>query len=203
MMNVKNILINLSSHNEKLKKMIINLPTNSTKTEKKTLETLTKLAFFAYTNDDIDTSMEICDELSKIKFNNDYDYWTWIEYSLALRAELAIKKQLVSKEQESIKKIKEALNSGEGLHKKIRLNVHDRFMNGEGVTFDEIGKNITPPIELSYRLIYLMKLIKIKVLGGSSFFTAEKLTLEVKNNLDRIRELLTDDEDIMKSSLKI
>ncbi|QHA88933.1 DUF6707 family protein [Serratia rhizosphaerae] len=202
-MNVKNILISLSSHNEKLKKMIINLPTNSTKTEKKTLETLTKVAFFAYTNDDIDTSMEICDELSKIKFNNDYEYWTWIEYSLALRAELAIKKQLVSKKQESIKKIKEALNSGEGLHKKIRLNVHDRFMSGEGVTLDEIEKNITPPIELSYRLIHLMKLIKIKVLGGSSLFTAEKLTLEVKNNLDRMRELLTDDEDILKSSLKI
>lgn len=202
-MNVKNTLINLSSHNEKLKKMITSLPTKSTKTEKKTIETLTKVAFFAYANDDIDTSMEICNELSKIKFNNDYDYWTWIEYSLALRGELAIKKRLESKEKESIGKIKEVLNSGEGLHKKIRLNVHDRFMNGEGVTLDEIEKNTPPPIEFSYRLIYLMKLIKIKTLGGSSFFTAEKLTLEIKQNLEKMRELLTNDEDILKSSLKI
>lgn len=202
-MNVKNTLINLSSHNEKLKKMITSLPTKSTKTEKKTIETLTKVAFFAYANDDIDTSMEICDELSKIKFNNDYDHWTWIEYSLALRAELAIKNRLESKAQESIGKIKEVLNSGGGLHKKIRLNVHDRFMNGEGVTLDEIEKNTPPPIEFSYRLIYLIKLIKIKTLGGSSFFTAEKLTLEIKHSLEKMRELLKNDEDILKSSLKI
>lgn len=76
-------------------------------------------------------------------------------------------------------------------------------MNGEGVTLDEIEKNTPPPIEFSYRLIYLMKLIKIKTLGGSSFFTAEKLTLEIKQNLEKMRELLTNDEDILKSSLKI
>ncbi|WP_371419677.1 DUF6707 family protein [Pantoea sp. CCBC3-3-1] len=30
------------------------------------------------------------DKLSGIEFNNDYDYWAWIEYAIALRAEISI-----------------------------------------------------------------------------------------------------------------
>ncbi|EOE5495783.1 DUF6707 family protein [Cronobacter turicensis] len=124
-MTLKNILSELSDKNVAIKNAISLLPSRSIKTDKAIVETLTKLAYYLFIAEKEHEAMVICDELANIKFNNDYDYWAWVEYVLCLRIELSLKLINPEKKEISITIIKEALDSGEGLVKKLEI----RFIN--------------------------------------------------------------------------
>ncbi|HGC6391024.1 TPA: DUF6707 family protein, partial [Cronobacter dublinensis] len=134
-------------------------------------------------------AMVVCDQLANINFNNDYDYWTWIEYALCLRVELSSKFGDSEKEQNSVSLMKEALDSGAAIVRKIKNQVHERFMNGEGVNVDEAG-NMEPDTEFEYRMIYVMKLLKIKAFGGSEFFNSNFIDAEVTKNIQLMQSIL-------------
>ncbi|WP_428980754.1 DUF6707 family protein [Erwinia billingiae] len=53
------------------------------------MESLTKFAYIFYVFDELKNSELIIDKLSVIQFENDYDYWIWLEYAISLRAEIA------------------------------------------------------------------------------------------------------------------
>lgn len=163
-------------------------------TDKKIVESLTKLAFILYIEDKFLEAKAITDKLSSIPFFNDYDYWTWIEFAISLKALIAKNEGQNQIFDESLEKINSALNHGEGLVKKVRLNVHQRFMAGEGVNIDELKNynNLSLADDFDYRLIYLMKLIKIKVLGGSPEYPVSKALDEMVQNISAMKELLKD-----------
>lgn len=163
-------------------------------TDKKIVESLTKLAFILYIEDKVLEAKAITDKLSNIPFFNDYDYWTWIEFAISLKALIAKNEGQNQIFDESLEKINSALNHGEGLVKKVRLNVHQRFMAGEGVNIDELKNhnNLSLADDFDHRLIYLMKLIKIKVLGGSSEYPVSKALDEMIKNISAMKELLKD-----------
>ncbi|MGY5359884.1 DUF6707 family protein [Cronobacter dublinensis] len=189
-MSLKNILSELSEESVAIKNAISLLPSKSIKTDKAIVETLTKLAYFFFIDEKEQEAMAVCDKLANIKFNNDYDYWTWIEYALCLRIELSSRLADPEKKEISISIIKEALDSGEGLVKKIRNQVHERFMNGGGFNIDEAG-NMEPDTEFEYRMIYVMKLLKIKAFGGSEFFKSDLIDAENTKNIQLMQSILS------------
>ncbi|MFW0827203.1 DUF6707 family protein [Cronobacter dublinensis] len=188
-MKLKSMLDNLSQKNEIIKNAISLLPSKSIKTDKAIVETLAKLAYYFYIDSKEQEAMIVCDQLANINFNNDYDYWTWIEYAFCLRVELSSKFGDSEKEQNSVSLMKEALDSGAAIVRKIKSQVHERFMNGEGVNVDEAG-NMEPDTEFEYRMIYVMKLLKIKAFGGSEFFNSNFIDAEVTKNIQLMRSIL-------------
>lgn len=188
-MKLKSMLDNLSQKNEIIKNAISLLPSKSIKTDKAIVETLAKLAYYFYIDSKEQEAMIVCDQLANINFNNDYDYWTWIEYALCLRVELSSKVGDSEKEQNSVSLMKEALDSGAVIVRKIKSQVHERFMNGEGVNVDEAG-NMEPDTDFEYRMIYVMKLLKIKAFGGSEFFNSNFIDAEVTKNIQLMRSIL-------------
>ncbi|MFW0858495.1 DUF6707 family protein [Cronobacter dublinensis] len=188
-MKLKSMLDNLSEKNEIIKNAISLLPSKSIKTDKAIVETLAKLAYYFYIDSKEQEAMVVCDQLANINFNNDYDYWTWIEYALCLRVELSSKFGDSEKEQNSVSLMKEAMDSGAAIVRKIKNQVHERFMNGEGVNVDEAG-NMEPDTEFEYRMIYVMKLLKIKAFGGSEFFNSNFIDAEVTKNIQLMQSIL-------------
>lgn len=83
------ILSELSNENEKLGDIISNVQSKFVKTDKAILESLTKISFILYVENDLSNALLTTDRLSKVPFNNDYDYWTWIEFSVSLRAKIS------------------------------------------------------------------------------------------------------------------
>ncbi|EKK5245875.1 DUF6707 family protein [Cronobacter sakazakii] len=190
-MSLKNILSELSEESVAIKNAISLLSSKSIKTDKAIVETLTKLAYFFFIDEKEQEAMAVCDQLANIQFNNDYDYWTWVEYALCLRIELSSRLGDPEKKEISISIIKKALDSGEGLVKKIRNQVHERFMNGEEFGIDEVESKDSDA-EFEARMIYLMKLFKAKAFGGSEFFNPNFVDAEVKNTLKILQALLID-----------
>ncbi|ELY4159834.1 hypothetical protein SMZ39_004117 [Cronobacter turicensis] len=190
-MSLKNILRELSEESVAIKNAISLLPSKSIKTDKAIVETLTKLAYFFFIDEKEQETMAVCDQLANIKFNDDYDYWAWVEYALCLRIELSSRLINPEKKEISISIIKEALDSGEGLVKKIRNQVHERFMNGEEFGIDD-AECKDSDAEFEARMIYLMKLLKAKAFGGSEFFNPHFVDAEIKNILKILQAMLID-----------
>ena len=188
----------LSNENEVLRGVFDKIKARFIKTDKGIVESLTKIAFILYIKKDFKNAMSIVDKLSGIEFNNDYDYWTWIEYAIALRAEISIINNDDEKNKDSIKKIIDALNSGEGLPKKIKINVHNRFMAGESVELDNSNfssKNTNFYDNFSHRLIYQMALVKLKVLGASKEYPIGKVTSNIESNSQEMQKMI--DEGVL------
>jgi len=125
-----------------------------------------------------------------IDFDNNYDYWTWIELALCLRAETALINKNSVKREKSINLIVDALNSGEGLHKKVKYNIHLRFMSGEGVEWGNDESDDDSFYLFERNLIYLMKLYKLKAFGGSSDYPLEKIDHNITNTRLYLKPLI-------------
>ncbi|EOC0436872.1 hypothetical protein ACI00D_004633, partial [Cronobacter dublinensis] len=123
-MKLKSMLDNLSEKNEIIKNAISLLPSKSIKTDKAIVETLAKVAYYFYIDSKEQEAMIVCDQLANINFNNDYDYWTWIEYALCLRVELSSKFGDSEKQKDSVSLMKVALDSGAAILRKIKSQVH-------------------------------------------------------------------------------
>lgn len=187
--------------NNLLNKYIENIPLKNRETKKMELESLTKLSYILYFYGDSNNAMLILDELYKLKFENDYDYWTWIEYSIALRALISKNNMDIGGFNNCVDKILSVVNFGEGLQKTIRLKVHSRFMSGEGVELDksyfQLNKEDVTDL-FDFRLIYGMKLVKIMILGGSEKYP-ESLTIKnLEENIIEMKRLTNDWNVIFK-----
>ncbi len=183
-MRIKEVYDSLLSDGSGLQGYLKKIPHKNKRTEKAQVESLTKLAYVFFLKDEGELCEKIIDLLSCVPFENDYDYWTWLEFSLSLRAYL---NHSGEKGIESLDKINSALNYGDGLPKKIRLNVHARFLSGEGVVL-ELTENCSQSDEFDIRLVYLMKAIKLFILNGNLSGTDLKLSIE--SNIKRLRDLL-------------
>jgi len=197
-----NILDDLAMDNGEIRILTENIANKNKKTDKAIIESLTKVAYILYALDDIKNAELVTDKLASIPFNNDYDYWTWIEYAICLRATISQVNGDSKKFDESIEKIREALNYGEGLQKKVRINVHARFMQGDnvepdGLTILEKEGDLAEIFEI--RLIYLMKLIKLKVLGGSTEYPVGRAIENINYNVHEIKSLIINIDDLIKN----
>ena len=190
-----NFVDELIEGNSFLNECMENIPLKNRKTKKLELESLAKLSYILYLYGDSNNAMLILDELYELPFENDYDYWTWIEYSIALRALISKNNMDVDRFNDCIDRILSVINFGEGLQKKIRLKVHSRFMSGEGVELDKCffqldKENVTDLFD--FRLVYAMKLVKLMILGGSEKFPESLIVDSLEGNIIEMKSLAND-----------
>ncbi|MEE3664876.1 DUF6707 family protein [Brenneria sp. g21c3] len=140
------------------------IPKKNKKTEIIFLESLTRLAYSLYILKNNPLTNELLDILTKIPFNDDFDYWTWIEYALSLKSRMAREKEELTESSEAIRKIIMATETGSELEISIKRRVFQRMLNGENIFLDGLHDAIDSKdkaMEYNERILYLMEIIKI------------------------------------------
>lgn len=193
-MNVKETIAHIEQQNE-LKSYIKQIPAKYKKTQKAYLAALVKLSYLLYITqtDQCEVVKLLVNELSQIPFEENYDYWTWVEHALILQARIAREDGQQDIHDQAMKSLDNALNTGEEAVVKVKHNVQARFVKGETLdtkTIDAAIERKDESTECDQRLLYVMKLFKIKELGAVSPYTDEKVEQESKQYIERINEIV-------------
>lgn len=160
-MNIQDQIDKISSS---LNDHVQKIPKKNKKTEIIFLESLTRLAYSLYILKNNPLTNELLDILTKIPFNDDFDYWTWIEYALSLKSRMAREKEELTESSEAIRKIIMATETGSELEISIKRRVFQRMLNGENIFLDGLHDAIDSKdkaMEYNERILYLMEIIKI------------------------------------------
>lgn len=178
-----------------LQSYIEQIPAKYKKTQKAYLTALVKLSYLLYIaqSEQKPQIKSLLDELSRIPFEENYDYWTWVEHALILQARIAREEGQQEVYDQAMHLIEEALHTGEEAVVKIKRNVQDRFVKGETLntqTIDAAIQQKKPSIECDQRILYVMKLFKIKELGAQLPYTDEKIDEESTQHMERINEIV-------------
>lgn len=181
--------------NTELHSYIEQIPAKYKKTQKAYLAALVKLSYLLYItqNDQKPQVKKVLEELSQIPFEENYDYWTWVEHAVVLQARIAREEEQQAVYEQSMQLIEDALNTGEEAVVKIKHNVQDRFVKGETLstqTIDAAIKKNDLLMECEQRILYVMKLFKIKELGVQPPYTDEKVEQESIEYMKRINEIV-------------
>lgn len=193
-MPLKDIIDRIEKQAE-LQSYIEQIPAKYKKTQKAYLTALVKLSYLLYINQSEQKPQikSLLDELSRIPFEENYDYWTWVEHALVLQARIAREKEQQAVYKQFMQLIEDALNTGEEAVVKIKHNVQDRFVKGETLstqTIDAAIKKNDLLMECEQRILYVMKLFKIKELGAQLPYTDEKIDEESTQHMERINEIV-------------
>ncbi|MDX5631080.1 MULTISPECIES: DUF6707 family protein [unclassified Brenneria] len=160
-MNIQDQIDKISSS---LNDHVQKIPKKNKKTKIIFLESLTRLAYSLYILKNNPLTNELLDILTKIPFNDDFDYWTWIEYALSLKSRMAREKEELTESSEAIRKIIMATETGSELEISIKRRVFQRMLNGENIFLDGLHHAIDSKdkaMEYNERILYLMEIIKI------------------------------------------
>lgn len=127
------------------------LSQNERKTKKSYLENIVKMAYNLYFKDN-EKYKNLLNLLCEVDFENNYNYWTWIEYALLLKIyDNEMKGNINSI---YIEKINHAINSGSELEVSVRKNVIERIKLS---SFEDISNKIK-----DISIENLMRLLKIR-----------------------------------------
>jgi hypothetical protein len=152
------------------------------------LESLIELAYFQYVVGNTNTSYELVKLVSEIKFANDFDIWTWVEYGLILQSTIHKERNEEKLASECTNKITASLEKGNPVNKKV----FKRTLNGDGIpeAYKEIEEAHDEESEYYGRIILLMKLMLIREMGGGEDFTVERADKEIQENIERLKVLI-------------
>lgn len=194
MMQLKEVFTRIEKKAE-LHLYIEQIPAKYKKTQKAYLAALVKLSYLLYItqSDQKPQIKELLEELSQIPFEENYDYWTWVEHALVLQARIAREEEHQAVYDQSMQLIEDALNTGEEAVVKVKHNVQARFVKGETLstqTIDAAIKKNDTSMECEQRILYVMKLFKIKELGAQPPYTDEKVEQESTEYMKRINEIV-------------
>ncbi|NBM55419.1 hypothetical protein GWI68_11650 [Proteus sp. G2669] len=129
------------------------LSQNERKTKKSYLENIVKMAYNLYFKDN-EKYKNLLNLLCEVDFENNYNYWTWIEYALLLKIyDNEMKGNINSI---YIEKINHAINSGSELEVSVRKNVIERIKLS---SFEDISNKIK---DIDISIENLMRLLKIR-----------------------------------------
>lgn len=139
-LNEDDIYVNLLSRNER-------------KTKKSYLENIVKMTYKLYFKDN-EKYKNLLNLLCDVDFENDYNYWTWIEYALLLKI---YDNEIKGNDNNIyIEKINYAINSGSELEVHVKKNVIERI----NLSSFEYNSNKIKDIDISIE--NLMRLLKIR-----------------------------------------
>ena len=194
LMPLKEVFTRIENQTE-LQAYIKQIPAKYKKTQKSYLTALVKLSYLLYLtqNDQKPQVKVLLHELSQIPFAENYDYWTWVEHALILQARIAREEGQSDVYDQAMKCIEEALNTGEEDVVKVKHNVQNRFVKGETLSTKTIDAAIQKDdilMECDQRIVYIMKLFKIKELGAQLPYTDEKIEQESQQYMGRINEIV-------------
>ncbi|WP_017811742.1 DUF6707 family protein [Paenibacillus shenyangensis] len=169
------------------------IPARSRRTAKGELEAYVRLGWLLYALDKTDIARPIVEPLTSVPFENNYDYWTWIEYALILQAELSTgQEQGKAIREQAVAAVEQAVQTGETAVVQVKQKVQSRFLKGETLHTDYIEKAVQHQDEVAEanaRLLHLIDLSKLSMLGGSAEYPAEQAAREAAAQQSRIREI--------------
>ncbi|MGC6368572.1 DUF6707 family protein [Pseudomonas sp. K2I15] len=131
-------LDSFSSASGQLADYLAKVPAKYSKTNKLRIESLTRLAYLLYVINEKDLAGQITEPLSRIPFENNYDYWVWIEAALVLNGTLAKEQGNTAVYEQALTRVLEALSSGNELQITVKRNTHERFIKGETLSLEKI-----------------------------------------------------------------
>lgn len=191
-MKLKEALSTIHDNNEAAE-YLSRTPVRSRRTVKGELETCVRLGWLLYATGETAVARQLVEPLTAVPFENNYDYWTWIEYALILQAELvAGTEQEDAVRQQVVSAVEQAVQTGEDSVVQIKQKVHGRFLRGETLhpeAIEQAVQNKEDITEANYRLLHLMELSKLAILGGSAEYPAEQASREAAAQQARIREI--------------
>jgi hypothetical protein len=152
------------------------------------LVSLIELAYFQYVVGNTNTSYELVKLVSEIKFANDFDIWTWVEYGLILQSTIHKERNEEKLASECTNKITASLEKSNPVNKKV----FKRTLNGDGIpdAYKEIEEAHDEESEYYERITLLMKLMLIREMGGGEDFTVERADKEIQENIERLKVLI-------------
>ncbi|ALX94580.1 hypothetical protein AV650_13885 [Serratia fonticola] len=193
-MNIKEAINLINENDEGVAFYLGKIPAKNKKTNKAYLESLVKLAYL------LSISGENChslvDVLYEVSFENDYDYWTWIEYVIALKGVVSKRKGDEDTHKQSIKLIMQAVNSGNELQIQVKNNVHKRFLKGEKLYSDKVAYYLEQGdiiSENNARLLYIMDLFKLILFGDELLTPVEDVEELLISNVEKLRRFILSD----------
>jgi hypothetical protein len=162
-------------------------------TDSDSFESMCDLAYGLYVDNQLDEAKEVCDKFVNCEFQGNYDFWTWVEYALALSSRIASANGGSEIENVFFKRqVLSAIESGDEEKVKLKRKIHARYLNGNQVNFDKVQLAIDRgdvESELDWRTVYLKNQISLEQFGSTNIALAEKITLDIENNLLAIRKL--------------
>lgn len=144
------------------------------KTKKSYLENIVKITYKLYFKEN-EKYKNLLNLLCDVDFENDYNYWTWIEYALLLK----IYDNEIKGNDNSIyiEKINYAINSGSELEVYVKKNVIERIkLNSFECNSNKI-KDIDTSIE------NLMRLLKIRFFSLNESSKVDLIISSIKLNM--------------------
>lgn len=192
-MQITEALDSLSAASGPLADRVSKVAAKYNKTQKSRIESLTRLAYLLYVINENDLAEQLTAPLSKIPFENNYDYWVWIEASLVLNGTLARARGDEPVYADALARVLAALNTGNELQVTVKRNTHERFVRGETLSLDKIqdaeneGDFAT---EGNQRVTYLMSLLKIQFFDKPEHYPHEKIKADIEENVARINEII-------------
>lgn len=144
------------------------------KTKKSYLENIVKMTYKLYFKDN-EKYKNLLSLLCDVDFENDYNYWTWIEYALLLK----IYDNEIKGDDNSIyiEKINYAINSGSELEVHVRQNVIERIKSSSF----EYNQNKIEDIDISIE--NLMRLLKIRFFSLNERSKIDLVISSIKVNM--------------------
>jgi len=151
------------------------------------LEGLIRLATLRFVLDDTATTLKLTNLISDIKFDNDFDIWTWVEHGLVLQSAVYRKQGKTELAKECINKIASTFENDP-----INKRVFMRTLNGDGIStaYSKIQKAYDEEAEYGRRIALLWKLMLIREMGGGEEFSTDRADKEIQENIDRLKILI-------------
>ena len=192
-MNVKELIEEVENDVE-LVSYLNRIPKKNKKTQASCLESLNRLAYLLYLDDQEEMAKELLESVIQVPFEGNYNTWTFVDSSLVLLAYLEREKEkqvLVYK-----KLLLYPLEQGEESTQNIRRRVHQRFLNGDSLEqkLAKIEQASSPESEMERRLLYLTDLLKIHLFIAESTCEETDIQTKIEENMEILKKYIKEYE---------
>ena len=192
-MNVKELIEEVENDVE-LVSYLNRIPKKNKKTQASYLESLNRLAYLLYLDDQEEMAKELLDRIIQIPFEGNYNTWTFVDGSLVLLTYL--ERETENKLSAYKKLLLSPLERGEESTQKIRRRVHQRFLNGDSLEqkLAKIEQASSPESEMERRLLYLTDLLKIYLFIAESTCEETDIQAKIEENMEILKKYIKEHE---------
>ena len=192
-MNVKELIEEVENDVE-LVSYLNRIPKKNKKTQASYLESLNRLAYLLYLDDQEEMAKELLDRIIQIPFEGNYNTWTFVDGSLVLLTYL--ERETENKLSAYKKLLLSPLERGEESTQKIRRRVHQRFLNGDSLEqkLAKIEQASSTESEMERRLLYLTDLLKIYLFIAESTCEETDIQAKIEENMEILKKYIKEHE---------
>ncbi len=149
------------------------------------LEMYTHITFTLYALDRPQITKFLSPDIEKLTFK-DYTSWVWIRPLILLKAHLGM-----ADKNFCIEKIRDAVNKGNELQRKINARNFNKLLNGETLNMKSFNRqdDLSKKENCFILITSIMNLIIINVMGGGEKFTPIMASNEINNCKEILKEI--------------